>query len=132
VESPATSNIPWRVRTRLQEAHCIGFSSGSVSRLSNLIFLSKTNRVTRMAINPGIPIPRAMPRVSLERPFNGADDREDEDVAVCMVGSVSVPQSTEPTVDSVKLVIVGMDAEIAVEWLEPKVGVGVAEDDIPD
>jgi hypothetical protein len=30
-----------------------------------------------MTINPGIPIPSAMPRVSaLERPFNGADDAE--------------------------------------------------------
>jgi hypothetical protein len=30
--------------------------------------------MARMAINPGIPIPSAMPRVSLERPFNGAED----------------------------------------------------------
>lgn len=85
-----------------------------------------------MAINPGTPIPSAMPRISLEGPFNRAGDGEYEDVTVCTVDTVSVPQSTEPTVDSVKLVIVGMDAEITVEWLEPKVGVGVAEDDIPD
>ena len=37
--------------------------------------LSKMNSVTRMAINPGIPIPSAMPRISLvERPFNGTGD----------------------------------------------------------
>ena len=37
--------------------------------------LSKTNSVTRMAINPGIPIPSAIPRVSLvERPFDGTVD----------------------------------------------------------
>ena len=53
-----------------------------------------------MAINPGIPIPSAMPRVSLERPVNGAED--DEDVKVTT------------------------DAEVAVE---PKVGVAVAGDD---
>jgi hypothetical protein len=70
-----------------------------------------------------------MPRVSLEMPFNGAEDGEDEDVAVRTVDTVSVPQSTEPTVDCVKLVTVGTDAEIAVEWLEPKVSVGIAEDD---
>jgi hypothetical protein len=40
--------------------------------------LSKTNSVARMAINPGIPIPSAMPRVSLERPFDGADDGADD------------------------------------------------------
>jgi hypothetical protein len=43
--------------------------------------------VTRMANNPGIPIPSAMSSVSLERPFNGADaadDGEDEDVGDCM------------------------------------------------
>ena len=68
-----------------------------------------------MAINPGIPTPSAMPRVSLERPVNGTKDGEAEDVAVC-------------TVDSVKVTIAGMDAEVAVE---PKVGVDVAEDD-PD
>ena len=50
-----------------------------------------------------------MPRVSLERPVNGAEDGGDEEVAVC-------------TVDS------GTDIEVAVE---PKVGVDVAEDD-PD
>jgi hypothetical protein len=37
--------------------------------------LSKTNSVARMAINPGMPITSAMPR---ERPFNGADDGEDD------------------------------------------------------
>jgi len=44
-----------------------------------------------MAIGPGIPIPSAMSRVSLERPFNGADDGEDEDVGGCidMVDGVS-------------------------------------------
>ena len=63
-----------------------------------------------MAINPGIPIPIAMPRVSLERPVNGAEDGEDEDVAVC-------------TVDSVKVAIAGTDAE---GFVEPKVGVNVA------
>ena len=82
-----------------------------------------------MAINPGTPIPSAMPRISLEGPFNRAGDGEYEDVTVCTVDTVSVPQSTEPTVDNVKCV--GMDAEIAVELLESKVGVGVAEDD-PD
>jgi hypothetical protein len=41
--------------------------------------------VARMAINPGIPIPSAMPRVSLERPFNGTDDGVDEDVGDCTV-----------------------------------------------
>jgi hypothetical protein len=43
--------------------------------------------VARMAITPGIPIPSAMPRVSLERPFNGADDGVDENINVgdCMV-----------------------------------------------
>jgi hypothetical protein len=50
--------------------------------LSNL---SKTKSVARMAIIPGIPIPSAMPRVSLERPFNGADDGVDENVGNCMV-----------------------------------------------
>jgi hypothetical protein len=93
--------------------------------------LNKKNRVARMAINPGTSIPSAMPRISLEGPFNGAGDGEDEDVIVCTVDTVSVPQSTEPTVESVKLVMVGTDAEIAVEWLESKVGVGIAEDD-PD
>ena len=48
-----------------------------------------------MAITPGIPIPSAMPRVSLERPFNGADDGADEDVGDCG-GS-----STETMVDGV-------------------------------
>jgi hypothetical protein len=73
MKSPAISNICWHGRTRL-EAYCIEFSSESVFRLSNL---SKTNSVARMTINPGIPIPSAMPRVSaLERPFNGADDAE--------------------------------------------------------
>ena len=88
-----------------------------------------------MAINPGIPIPSAMPRFSLERPVNGAEDGEDEDMVVC-------------TVDSVKVTIVGTDVEgfvmpkvgvdVAVEpevgvdvSVEPKVGVNVAEDD-PD
>ena len=91
-----------------------------------------------MAINPGIPIPSAMPRVPLERPFNGAEDGEDED-AVCTVEIVSVPESTTVLLvdvySSVEPVIefVGTDAEIAVERIEPtiKVGVGVAEDD-PD
>jgi hypothetical protein len=41
-----------------------------------------------MAINPGIPIPSAMPRASLEKPLNGADDGEDEDVKDCMVDGV--------------------------------------------
>ena len=43
--------------------------------------------MARMAITPGIPIPSAMPRVSLERPFNGADDGVDENINVgdCMV-----------------------------------------------
>jgi hypothetical protein len=43
-----------------------------------------------MAITPGIPIPSAMPRVSLERPFNGADDGVDENINVgdCMVVDV--------------------------------------------
>ena len=41
-----------------------------------------------MAINPGIPIPSAMSRVSLERPFNGADDGEDEDVGGSMADGV--------------------------------------------
>ena len=66
--------------------------------------------VTRMAINPGIPIPSVMPRVSLERPVNGAEDGEDEDVTVC-------------TVDNVKVTIAGTDAEV---FIEPKVGVNVA------
>jgi hypothetical protein len=91
------------------------------------------NRVTRMAINPGIPIPSATPRVSLERPVTGAEDGKDEDVAVC-------------TVDSVKVTIAGTDAEVFVEpkvdvnaavepkvdvdaAVEPKVDVDVAEDD---
>ena len=65
-----------------------------------------------MAINPGIPIPIAMPRVSPERPVNGTEDGEDEDVAVC-------------TVDSVKVTIAGMDAE---GFIEPKVCVNVAVD----
>ena len=63
----------------------VELSSESVFRLSNL---SKTNSVARMAINPGIPIPSAMPRVSLERPFNGADDGEDEDVGGSMADDV--------------------------------------------
>ena len=65
-----------------------------------------------MAIIPGIPIPIAMPRVSLERPVNGAEDGEGEDVAVC-------------TVDSVEVTIAGMDAE---GFVEPKVDVNVAVD----
>ena len=64
-----------------------------------------------MAINPGIPIPSAMPRASLERPVKGAEDGEDEEVAV-----------------NVKVTIAGTDAQVAVE---PKVGVDVVEDD-PD
>jgi hypothetical protein len=95
--------------------HCVGFSSGSV------FCLSKTNRVTRMAINPGIPTPSAMPRVSLEGPVNGAKDGEAEGVAVC---------------DSVKFAIAGTDAEGFVEpkigvdvAVESKVGIDVAEDD---
>ena len=40
-----------------------------------------------MAINPGIPIPSAMPRVSLER----ADDGVDEDVEDCMTGNTAGP-----------------------------------------
>ena len=46
-----------------------------------------------MAINPGIPIPSAMPRVSLERPFNDADDGVDEDVEDCMAGPVIIGTS---------------------------------------
>ena len=85
-----------------------------------------------MAINPGIPIPSAMPRVPPERPFNGAEDGEDEDVAVCTVEivtvpQVSVPESTELDAYSVDPVIVGTDAEIDVERLER-----VAEDDPAD
>ena len=57
----------------------VELSSESVFRLSNL---SKTNSVARMAITPGIPIPSAMPRVSLERLFNGVDDGVDENVGV--------------------------------------------------
>jgi hypothetical protein len=64
----------------------VELSSESVFRLSNL---SKTNSVARMAITPGIPIPSAMPRVSLERPFNGVDDGVDENVGDCMVDVVS-------------------------------------------
>jgi hypothetical protein len=72
-----------------------------------------------MAINPGIPIPIAMPRVSLERPVNGAEDGEDEDVAVCTVYSVEVTGTdTEGFVDG---------ANVAVE---PEVDVDVAEDDL--
>ena len=105
MKSPVTSNIPGRGRTCLEvEVHCIGFSSGSA------FCLNKTNTVTRMVINPGIPTPSAMPRVSLERPVNGTKDGEDEDVAVC-------------TVDSVKVTIAGTDAEV---FVEPKVGVGIA------
>ena len=63
-----------------------------------------------MAINPGIPTPSAMPRFSLERPVNGAEDSEDEDVAVC-------------TVDSVKVTIAGTDTE---GFVKPKTGVDVA------
>ena len=66
-----------------------------------------------MAINPGIPIPSAMPRVSLEIPLNGAEDGEDEGVAVCTVDSVNV--------------IAGTDAEVAAEPIA-KVGVVIAED----
>ena len=44
--------------------------------------------MARIAINPGIPIPSAMPRASLEKPLNGADDGEDEDVEDCMVDGV--------------------------------------------
>ena len=63
-----------------------------------------------MAINPEIPIPSAMPRVSLERPFNGAEngeedeeDDEDEDVAAC--------------VDNMELVIVPKNGIIAKAYL---------------
>ena len=49
--------------------------------------------MARMAINPGIPIPSAIPRVStLERPFIEADDGVDEEVGVCMVDVGSEPQ----------------------------------------
>ena len=72
-KAPATSGICW---------DDVEFSFGSVFRLRSL---SKTNIVTRMAINPGIPIPSAISRVSLERSFNGADDGEDEDVGDCML-----------------------------------------------
>ena len=65
--------------------------------------------MTRMAINPGIPIPSAMSSVSLERPFNGANDgmvdgviREDNNV---------VADDEDPKLD--KAVV------------EPKVSVGI-------
>ena len=47
--------------------------------------MSRTNSVARMAIKPGIPIPSVMPR---EKPLNGADDGEDEDVGDCMANGV--------------------------------------------
>ena len=68
-----------------------------------------------MEINPGIPIPSARPRASLERPVNWSKDGEDEEVAVC-------------TVDGIKVTIAGTDARVAAE---PKVVVDIAEDD-PD
>lgn len=52
--------------------------------LLHCVRLSKTNRVTKTAITTGIPIPSAMPS-SVEIPFNGADDGEDEDVGDCIV-----------------------------------------------
>jgi hypothetical protein len=46
-----------------------------------------------MAINPGIPIPSAIPRVStLERSFNEVDDGVDEEVGDCMVDVGLEPQ----------------------------------------
>ena len=72
-----------------------------------------------MVTNPGIPIPSAMPRVFLETPFNGAEDGEDADVGDC-------------TVDGVKVIVTGTDAEVNTVSVEStcKVGcdVGVAED----
>ena len=74
--------------------------------------------MTRMAINPGIPIPIATPRVSLERPVNGAEDGEGEDVVVCAV-------------DSVKVIDAGTDTEGFVVDVNVAVDVDLAEDD-PD
>jgi hypothetical protein len=71
--------------------------------------LSKTNRVSRMAIitASGIAIPSVVPRVSVEG--------EDEDLGDCRVDS-----------------IVGEDSVVADhEIVEPKVGIVVAMDD-PD
>ena len=63
--------------------------------------------MARMAINPGIPIPSAMPRVSLERPFNEADDGVDEDVEDCMAGPVIIGTSmTTVVVEDGKLDLV--------------------------
>ena len=49
-----------------------------------------------MAINPGIPIPTAIPRVSLEWPFNS----EDEDVGGCMVDNVVTEDAKLEKVDA--------------------------------
>ena len=62
--------------------------------------------MARIVINPGIPIPSAMPReVSLERPFNGADDG-----VICEDNNV-VADDEDPKLD--KAVV------------EPKVSVGI-------
>ena len=87
--------------------------------------------MARLTINPGIPTPSAMPRVSLERPFNGAEDGEEDGEKDIDDDDDDDDENVTACVDSVELVIVGTDAGIAVERPEPKVGVGVAEDD-PD
>ena len=56
-----------------------------------------------MASSPGIPIPSAMPKVSPERPSNGADDGGDEVVGVDKV-------VVEPKVGADVMILKGGDA----------------------
>ena len=58
--------------------------------------MSKTHRVTRIAIITGIAIPSMMPRVWVERPF-GAGGGEDEAVGDCRVDSVVGEDNDVPT-----------------------------------
>ena len=74
-----------------------------------------------MVINPGIPIPSAIPReVSLERPFNGADDDDDVDVEDCMVDGVICEDNNVIADD-----ITDEDPKLDKAVVEPKVSVGI-------
>lgn len=88
--------------------------------------MSKTHRVTRIAIITGIAIPSMMPRVWVERPF-GAGGGEDEDVGDCRVDSVV---GEDNVVGDDNVVVVGADTKVN-KVVESKVGIVVAGDN-PD